>query len=552
MRHLRISFKTIWGMSLLTVSLAFAQFTTTTIDPPAAQQFAGFGRSMVAIGDVNNDGVADLLVSAATEDVAAIVDAGRVYVINGANGGVLYELDTPTPESFGTFGFTLAATDVNNDEIMDLIIGSQETVDGLSGAGRVYVFDGTDGAPLYDVTAPSPAQFAWFSRSLTVIDDLNDDGISEWVAGSGASPSGISEAGQAYVFSGSDGSFLFAIDSPNPNESGIFSLSMATIADVNDDGFSDILIGTQETPGSRTKSGRAYLMSGMDGALIHTLNSSHPKANGKFGWAVAAPGDVNEDDIPDLLVGSSEDVNGFVDAGRAYLFDGASGNFLFSIESPNPFHVDWFSRTAANAGDANNDGIDDLLIAAPLADVAGTFDAGRVYLFSGANGNVLDSLTAVNREFNGLFGFSMLGSWQNTSSAADYLISSYTEDVNNIGDAGRIYRFRTDNVAIEMTGNYLPDQITLQQNYPNPFNPSATIELEIAPGSARGEVSLIIYDLLGKQVRELFSGERISGSFRVVWDGRNAAGTLAPSGIYFYTLTAAAGYSQTKKMLLTR
>ncbi len=552
MKILKIFLKSLWGVFLFPVSLAFAQFNTTTIDPPTPQQFAGFGRSMVAIGDVNNDGIADLLVSAATEDVSAIVDAGRVYAINGANGGVLYELDTPNPETFGTFGFTLAATDVNNDAVKDLIIGSQETVNNLDGAGRVYVFDGTNGAPLYDVVAPSPAQFAWFSRSLTVIDDLNNDGISEWVAGSGASASGITEAGQAYVFSGIDGNFLFAIDSPNPNESGLFSLSMATIADANNDGFSDILIGSQETPDSLTKSGRAYLMSGMDGTLIHTLNSSHPKNNGKFGWAVAAPGDVNGDDIPDLLVGSSEDVNGFVDAGRAYLFDGASGNFLFSIESPNPFHVDWFSRGLANAGDANNDGIDDLLIAAPLADISGTFDAGRVYLFNGANGNVLDSLTAVNQEFNGLFGFSMLGSWQTASSVADYLISSYTEDVNSVGDAGRIYRFRADNVAIEVAGDYLPNQLNLKQNYPNPFNPSTTIELEIAPGNAQGEMSLIIYDLLGKQVRKLLSGEKISGSYQLVWDGRNEEGTLAPSGIYFYTLSANTGYSQTKKMLLTR
>ncbi len=547
-----LNLKTNIGWVILVVLLPAAiwgQYTTTTFDPPTPQNFAGFGRAMAAIGDVNNDGAADLLVSAATEDVSAIVDAGRVYILNGVSGALLYQLDTPNPVSFGTFGFTVAAADLNNDATKDLIIGSQETVDGLSGAGRVYVFDGTDGAPLYSVAAPTPAQFAWFSRSLAVLNDLNNDGIAEWVAGSSASPNGINGAGQAYVFNGTNGNFLFAIDSPNPNENGAFSISMATIADVNNDGFSDLLIGSEETPDSLTKSGRAYLVSGADGTLIHTLNSMYPKANGKFGWTVAAPGDLNADEVPDLFVGSSEDVNGFVDAGRGYLFDGASGNFLFSIEAPNPNHVDWFSRAVSNAGDANNDGTDDLLIAAPLADVSGTFDAGRVYLFSGANGVVFDSLTALNREFNGLFGFSLLGNWQASISAADYLISSYTEDVDNIGDAGRIYRFRRDNVAIDWPDNYLSNEITLAQNYPNPFNPLTNIEFRMGDF---GWVDLKIYDISGSLVKTLLSENRGPGSYTVNWDGRNEAGTLVTSGIYFYTLTTGAGFRQTKKMLLTK
>jgi N-acetylneuraminic acid mutarotase len=100
----------------------------------------------------------------------------------------------------------------------------------------------------------------------------------------------------------------------------------------------------------------------------------------------------------------------------------------------------------------------------------------------------------------------------------------------------------------------LPTEYQLGQNYPNPFNPTTTIQYSL---SAAANVTLRIYNLLGQEVVTLADGEYGAGTFRVVWDGRNAAGTPVGSGVYFYSLTAksASGgnsFVSTKKMLLLK
>ncbi len=81
----------------------------------------------------------------------------------------------------------------------------------------------------------------------------------------------------------------------------------------------------------------------------------------------------------------------------------------------------------------------------------------------------------------------------------------------------------------------LPATFALAQNYPNPFNPETRIQFELAE---RATVSLVVFDLRGREVQQLVvREERDSGLHSVVWRGRNANGTPAPSGIYFYRLS---------------
>ncbi len=88
----------------------------------------------------------------------------------------------------------------------------------------------------------------------------------------------------------------------------------------------------------------------------------------------------------------------------------------------------------------------------------------------------------------------------------------------------------------------------LSQNYPNPFNPETKIEFS-QPTSER--VSIMVYDLLGREVRRLIDASLEPGYHAVIWDGRDNTGSNVPSGMYFYRL-ASAGFSDTKKMLLLR
>ena len=94
----------------------------------------------------------------------------------------------------------------------------------------------------------------------------------------------------------------------------------------------------------------------------------------------------------------------------------------------------------------------------------------------------------------------------------------------------------------------IPTSYSLAQNYPNPFNPETRIEFELPLNS---HVSLVVYDLLGRQVRSLSEGDLTAGSHSIVWDGRDDSGSQVASGVYLYRLTA--GSTQlTRKMLLLK
>ena len=100
------------------------------------------------------------------------------------------------------------------------------------------------------------------------------------------------------------------------------------------------------------------------------------------------------------------------------------------------------------------------------------------------------------------------------------------------------------------TAPALPDRMTLAQNFPNPFNPSTVIAY-ILPADAL--VRLVVFDLLGREVRELARGEQTAGRHSVVWDAGNVSG-----GVYYYRLEAvdlsdpSKSARETKKMFLIR
>lgn len=96
--------------------------------------------------------------------------------------------------------------------------------------------------------------------------------------------------------------------------------------------------------------------------------------------------------------------------------------------------------------------------------------------------------------------------------------------------------------------NILPSMFSLEQNYPNPFNPSTTIAFALPEQS---DISLVIYNILGQEVRSLLVGELNAGRHEVTWDSKNNFNQEVASGIYFYILKAEDFVDQ-KKMVLIR
>jgi len=99
-----------------------------------------------------------------------------------------------------------------------------------------------------------------------------------------------------------------------------------------------------------------------------------------------------------------------------------------------------------------------------------------------------------------------------------------------------------------VAGEPAPEAFGLDSNYPNPFNPATTIRYALPEGA---NVSLVVYNILGQQVRTLVSGAQGPGVHSVVWDGRDEAGRQMSTGVYIYRLQAGA-FAQVKKMILAK
>ena len=94
----------------------------------------------------------------------------------------------------------------------------------------------------------------------------------------------------------------------------------------------------------------------------------------------------------------------------------------------------------------------------------------------------------------------------------------------------------------------LPETFALHQNYPNPFNPVTTIRYDLPEQS---HVTIVIYDLLGRQVTSLVNRTEEPGFKAIVWNAKDNAGQPVSAGIYLYRIQADR-YSQTRKMLLLK
>jgi len=108
-----------------------------------------------------------------------------------------------------------------------------------------------------------------------------------------------------------------------------------------------------------------------------------------------------------------------------------------------------------------------------------------------------------------------------------------------------IRALRARNKELEVPGM----ESRLFDAYPNPFNPQTTIAFDLPK---RGSVSLRVFDMAGRLVRNLFTTEpHTPGRHEVVWNGRDDGGRQVASGTYFYRLEAGQ-YSETKRMVLVK
>ena len=85
------------------------------------------------------------------------------------------------------------------------------------------------------------------------------------------------------------------------------------------------------------------------------------------------------------------------------------------------------------------------------------------------------------------------------------------------------------------------------RNYPNPFNPETTIEYIIPKA---GQISIVLFNTIGQQVRTIVDEFKTSGTYQVIWDGRNDQGEKVNSGVYFYLMRSGSCEKNMKCVLL--
>lgn len=279
--------------------------------------------------------------------------------------------------------------------------------------GRVFVFSGASGALIRTLSDPVAMNHDQFGASLAGLGDVDGDGVPDLAVGApGVNEPGAVKAGRVFIFSGQSGGLLSVVSAPAPVRHMKFGWSIAATGDLDGDGAGDLVVGAPRARGNGPKRpGEAYLVSGADGSILATLSAPVPRAGARFGWSVAGGGDADGDGKPDVLVGAPrEKARHRSSQGRVYLLD-ASGALLADFDDPVRQEKALFGDSVAFMPDADGDGIDDILAGADGQDVISGDFAGRVFILRGTDPNnpLIADRTAPSPERQANFGFAVAG-----------------------------------------------------------------------------------------------------------------------------------------------
>lgn len=426
-----------WLPLLLALAFSNAARAFTVYDPITLNDLSaqpgdgGLGWSVAPVGDVNGDGVDDVAAGAPFKDKPGQLGTnhGLALLFSGASGGLILVLENPAPDAFLGFGKSLAGTgDLDGDGVPDVAVGA---------SGGAYVVSGADGSVVWTLVNPNPpgsipAGPEQFGARVVSNFDLNGDARGDILV---SAP--LQE--QVFVFSGADASVLLTIDKP-PVPGSDFGMGAAAVGDVSGDGVIDFLIGAPNTSGALV--GMAFVMSGADGTLLLPLDDP-VGGSSLFGWAVAAVEDLNGDGNSELLIGApAENIGPNAQVGRAFVFNGATGNLIFQLANPVPQEGGGFGWSVTTLRDGDGDGFAELVIGAPGNQVGKNDDQGQVFIFSGATGDLLKTIHDPNPQADGDFGTAVAGArFINADTIEDLLVGAPGKTIKGTAFVGQAFLF---------------------------------------------------------------------------------------------------------------
>ena len=330
------------------------------------EPFDAFGAAVDGAGDIDDDGVPDLIVGAPTWSLSG-APAGGALVLSGAHGGELLAIAGEQP--FDRFGWSVSRVgDVDGDGRADVAVGAFRSDAAGPNAGRVTVHAGAGADVLWTFDGAAPGD--GYGISIDGAGDVNGDGVPDLIAGASAAEVGVGpHTGMAEVRSGKDGNVLFFHRGRLAADE--FGAAVAGAGDVDGDGFADVIVGAW---GARL----ARVYAGAGGDLIATFHgSSHYDY---FGISVAGAGDVNGDGLDDVVIGAPFGSFEYPTEGKVKIYSVAATHLLHTMFGGGPDHH--FGWSVAGAGDFDQDGFADV--------AAGAIKASYTRVVSGQHGTLVD------------------------------------------------------------------------------------------------------------------------------------------------------------------
>jgi len=333
-----------------------------------------FGYSVSKAGDVNGDGYSDVITGA--YGFNSITGKAYLYMY-GMNGTFTSELSITGASTLREIGASVSsAGDVNGDGYNDVIIGAPYSAGGVFGGDAYIYFGGTIMDNIADVSLGGEAASNRFGTSVSNAGDVNGDGYSDVIVGAW---NYSSAKGRAYIFYGGASMNNTAdVIMTGINTNDYFGMAVSDAGDVNGDGLSDVIVGS-EGYSFNSSTGRAYIYYGgtvMNNSADVIMNGD--SANNFFGHSVSAAGDVNGDGYSDVIIGA----RGYrANTGKAFIFyGGASMNSASDVTFTGEAVDDFFGGSVSEAGDVNGDGYSDVIVGAHRAGSG----YGRAYIYFGS------------------------------------------------------------------------------------------------------------------------------------------------------------------------
>jgi len=429
-----------------------------------------FGSSVVALGDLDGNGVSDLAVGAPSDDDGAIPPisgAGAVYVLFlSANGTIGSHLKFSATEggfggklSFGdAFGTALAAPgDLDGNGVPDLIVGAPGDDDGGQNTGALWVlyFDANRTvqsehklSQLAGGMQGVLTRGEGFGAALAPLGDLDGDGVLDLAVGS-VSRSIPPLQRLRVVFLDGAGAASRSVPLASAGR------ALAGLGDVDGDGVEDLATSSQ------------VLLLHADGTLKSWANLG-PEPYDGFGAALAAPGDTNSDGRPDLVVGSPGADARVNDSGAISFYEigsnGVPSTLPKNVDAGSsglpiaPRHTlsDGYGEAMAPVGDLDGNGLVEIAVGAPLDDdgTGGNSGAVWIHFIQGGSGHRVEKISATQSllplDANDQFGSDIAPLGDLDGNGAEDLAVSAPSDDDSHTNAGAVYvLFLAQNGAVQ-------------------------------------------------------------------------------------------------------